>query len=252
MKPKLVVLVVALLLLAMVPALVMAQGRAKPAQTGTVVLDFSQAIGPQLDAQMGVSSKTGNPRSLGMIQLAPRTGSNIQPNAVYALLNDGFEAPWAATNWAFGELGLSPVGWDATSYMSRFGDQSLYSAGYNNDPFVNPYYDNDMFSLAFYSMDLQGAKRAQVRFQYKSDTEYYFDTFYWCASADGVTFYCEYFTGSTNDKWRLVKRDSKTDPILKSMLGSPFAYYGFIFESDFSITDRGTFVDPLRVRVWGP
>ncbi len=168
MKPKLVVLVVVLLLLAMVPAMAMAKAPAKPQQTGKVHIDIREPIGPQLDAQMGVSSR--GPRSADtMIRLAPRTGSNVQPNAVYALLNDGFEAPWPGPNWYFGEFGYSPVGWDATSLMSRFGQQSLYSAAYNNDEFANPYYDNDMFSFAVYSMDLQGAQRAQVRFQFKSD-----------------------------------------------------------------------------------
>ena len=36
------------------------------------------------------------------------------------------------------------------------------------------------------------------------------------------------------------------------MLDSPFAYFAFIFESDGSIVDRGTFVDAMRVRAWGP
>ncbi len=249
MKPKMVVVVVVLLLVAMIPALAMAKGQAKPEKTGTVKIDIRQPIGPQLDAQLGVSAR--GPRTAGALTAAaPRGGASIQPNAVYALLNEGFEGSLA--DWEFYELGLSSVGWDSTDYMAKRGQRSLYSAGWWNDPYTNPFYDNDMFSWAMYGMDLQGARRATVRFQYLNDTEFFFDTFYWCGSPDGFNFICEYHTGSTNDKWRLVQLDSRTSPIMADMLDSPFAYWAFVFESDFSIVDRGTFVDALRIRVWGP
>jgi len=233
MKPKLVVLVVVLLLVAMIPALAMAKGQAKPQKTGRITIDIRQPIGPQIDAQRGVTSR--GPRAVGgPLRAAPRATTSVLPNAVYALLNDSFEAPnWPSTlggapGWAFAEFGASPVGWDATDYIAKRGNQSLYSAGWLNDPYVNP------------------------RFQYMSDTEFGYDAFYWCASADGFFFTCEYHTGSTNNTWRLVQMDSKTSPIMAEMLDSPDAAFGFLFESDFIINDRGTFVDALRVRVWGP
>lgn len=258
MKPKFVVVLVVLLLVAMIPALVMAAGQAKPQSTGRITIDIRQPIGPQIDAQRGPTSR--GPRAVGgPLQAAPRvTNLGIQPNAVYALLNTSFEAPnWPSTSgnadgFQFAEFGLSPVGWDATDYLAKRGQQSLYSAGWLNDPYVNPFYDNDMYSWAVYPMDLQGARRAHLRFQFLSDTEFGFDAFYWCASADQFVYTCEWHTGSTNDKWRLVQLDSRTSPLLASMLDEPFAAVGFLFESDFIIVDRGTFVDPLRVRVWGP
>ena len=124
MKPKLVVLVVVLLLIAMVPALVMAKGGAKPEKTGTVMIDTRQPIGPQLDAQLGVSSR--GPRPAVSVTLAPRASQSILPNAVYGLLNDGFEN--GASGWLFFENGLSPVGWDPTTLDSKRGQYSLYSA----------------------------------------------------------------------------------------------------------------------------
>lgn len=256
MKPRFVVLLIVVLLLAMVPALVMAQSQAKPQQTFKVVIDIRQPLGPQLDAQLPASPR--GPRTAGVLTTAPRGNQAIQPNAVYGLLNDGFEAPgWPSTiggapGWSFFEAGFSPVGWDSTDYLRKRGAQSLYSAGYLNDPYVNPYYDNDMESGAFYFMDLQGARRLQVRFQYLSDTEYFFDAFLWCGSPDGFVFTCNLHTGSTNDKWRLVQMDSRNDPILQDMLDEPFAAFGFVFLSDFSVVDRGTFVDAMRIRAWGP
>ncbi len=257
MKAKMVVLVVVLLLVAMIPALAMAKGQAKPQKTGRITIDIRQPIGPQIDAQRGVTSR--GPRAVGgPLLAAPRATSAILPNAVYALLNTSFEAPnWPSTSgnadgFVFAEFGASPVGWDATDYIAKRGNQSLYSAGWLNDPYTNPYYDDDMYSWAVYPMDLQGARRAQARFQYMSDTEFGYDAFYWCASADGFSFTCEYHTGSTNNTWRLVTLDSRNSPVMAEMLDEPFAAFGFLFESDFSIVDRGTFIDPLRVRVWGP
>ena len=248
MKAKMVVLVVVLLLVAMIPALAMAKGGAKPEATGTVRIDIRQPIGPQLDAQLGVSSR--GPRPAGSVTLASRAAQGIQPNAVYGLLNESFEN--GASDWLFFEDGLSSVGWDPTTLDSKRGQYSLYSAAYDNDEFTNPFYDYDMFSGAFYEMDLQGARRVQMRFQFKNDSEFGYDYFYYCVTTDMFNFYCGYHTGSTNDKWRLVTIDSRTDPVLASMLGEPFVYFGYIFESDFIINDRGAFVDMLRIRAWGP
>ena len=251
MKAKMVVLVVVLLLVAMVPALVMAGGQAKPEKTASVRIDIRQPLGPQLDAQLGVSSR--GPRAVNAVVAPSSRGPAAQPpqpNAVYGLLNEGFEN--GVSNWGFAEYGFSSVGWDVTDYMAKRGQYSLYSAGYFNDPYVNPFYDNDMFSWAWTDMDLQGARRVQIRFQHRTDTEFFWDTFYYCVSSDGFFYDCGYFTGSTNGKWRLVTLDSNTNPVVASILDSPFASFAFVFESDFSIVDTGTFVDVLRIRAWGP
>ncbi len=241
-------IVVVLLLLALVPALVSGASQAKPSKTGRVTIDIRQPIGPQLDAQLGVGKA---PRSARMVNLsAPRGGNAIQPNAVYSLLNDSFEN--GTGNWSFGEFGASSVGWDATDYLAKRGNYSLYSAGWWNDPYTNPFYDDNMESWAWTDMDLQGARRIQIRFQHRTDTEFFYDNFYWCGSSDGFFYNCEYFTGSTNGKWRLVQWDSKNNPVAADMLDSPFASFAFIFESDFIFTDTGTFVDPIRIRAWGP
>lgn len=251
MKPKLVVLLVVLLLLAMIPAMAMA-GQAKPEKTVSVVLDARQPIGPQLDAQLGVTSRgprTGNARIVPVSRGPAAQG--IQPRAVLTLINESFEGPTYAP-WYFGEFGLSPVGWDSTDYMSKRGQRSFWSAAFGTDPYVYPYYDDDMESWAWLDLDLTGATRLQIRFQYLSDTELGYDGFFWCVTPDEITYYCQMHTGSTNDKWRLVKLDSKGDPVMASLLGSPDAEFAFIFYSDYIFVDRGTFVDALRIRATGP
>jgi hypothetical protein len=239
-----------LLLVAMVPALVMAGSQAKPEQTASIHIDIRKPLGPQLDAQLGVSAR--GPRSVNAVVVpSSRAAAQApQPNAVYGLLNEGFEGSLSA--WSFGEFGPSPVGWDSTMLDSKRGQYSLYAAAYNNDEYSGPYYDYDMESWAWTDMDLQGARRAQVRFQFKNDSEFGYDYFWWCASADGYNYYCDGHTGSTNGKWRLVTMDSRNNAILANTLDSPFASFAFIFTSDFIINDTGAFVDVLRIRAWGP
>jgi len=250
MKAKMVVLVVVLLLVAMVPALVMAGSQAKPEKTASVVIDIRQPLGPQLDAQLGVSSR--GPRAVNAVVVPSSRGAAAQapqPNAVYGLLNDGFEN--GTSNWSFAEYG-SPVGWDPTTLDSKRGQYSFYSAAYNNDEFSYPFYDNDMESWAWTDMDLQGARRTQIRFQFKNDSELGWDYFLWCVSADGFNYYCDGHTGSTNGKWRLVTMDSRNNATLADALGSPFASFAYLFYTDSSIVDTGAFVDVLRIRAWGP
>ena len=57
MKPKLLVFVVVLLLLAMIPALASAKNPSKPQRNVRVTIDVTQPLGPQLDAQLGATSK---------------------------------------------------------------------------------------------------------------------------------------------------------------------------------------------------
>lgn len=250
MNKKPFVIVVVLLLLAFVPALVMANGQAKPAKTVKIVLDASQPLAPQIEAQLGAKPNAPGTAQARVVTVGRGPAAQgPKPNAVLVNLNESFENGTA--NWGFAELGFSPVGWDPTTLARKRGQYSFYSAAYNNDEFVNPYYDNDMESLAWTTMDLQGARRLQIRFQYMSDTEFGYDYFFWCISPDQVNYECGGHTGSTNDTWRLVKLDSRGDPVMASLLDSPNAELLFVFYSDFSIVDRGTFVDALRIRATG-
>jgi len=251
MKTKQFVLLVVVLLLAMIPAVAMAKSQAKPEQSVSVVIDRRQPLGPQLDAQLGVSSR--GPRSVNAVVVSPSRGpvaQGPQPNAVYGLVNEGFEG--SVPGWYFYEGGLSSVGWDTTTLLRKRGLRSLYSAGYNNDEFSNPFYEDDMESWAYTYMDLQGARRLNIRFQFQNDSELGYDYFLWCGSADSFNYYCDGHTGSTNGKWRLVQMDSRNNATLASMLDSPYASFAYIFVSDYSNVDRGAFVDVVRIRAWGP
>lgn len=248
MKPKVVILLVFVLLLAMVPALVMAQSQAKPQHTFRVVIDSRLPIGPQIAAVLGGSKPGGNAPA----QSAPAK-LGIQPKAVQVLLNEGFEGAWpAGTGWTIYDLSFSGYNWGATDYIRKRGQQSAWSAGDGGDPYFWPYYENYMETVADYPMDLTYANRGSVRFQFRSDTEYFWDAFLWCGSPDQIWYYCNGHTGSTNGTWRLVNMNLNNVPGYGSILGEPYAAFALWFYSDFSIVDAGTYVDALRIRATGP
>ena len=99
---------------------------------------------------------------------------------------------------------------------------------------------------------MEGGRRGQAPVQYKNHTEFGYDFFLGGDPAKKWALYCDYHTGSTNNTWRLVKVDSRTNPYLADALDEPQVYFGFLFFSDGSIVDRGTFVDVAHIRAWGP
>jgi hypothetical protein len=247
MKPKLVVLVVVLLLVAMIPALVMAGSGAKPSKTFTVVIDRRLPIGPQLAGQLGTKPDAPVATAVRPVALG------IQPRAVQVLLNEGFEGAWpAGTDWQVNDFsGFGNPTWGATDFLSKRGQQSAWSSGDSYNPAFD-YYENYTYAWAEYPMDLSNATKGTVRFQFLSDTEYFYDAFLWCGSPDFINYYCSGHTGSTNNKWRLVNMNFNNVPGYGSILGEANAGFALILYSDSSISDRGAFVDALRIRATGP
>ncbi|MBP6016836.1 MAG: hypothetical protein KA586_08960 [Candidatus Promineofilum sp.] len=254
MKPKLVVLVVVMLLLAMVPALAMAQNRAKPEKVISMQIDRRQPVMPQIRAALG--APIGAPKAEA--PAAPRRGGpaalGIQPNAVFGLLKEGFEGPWPNGNWLVWDFSFTDVCWGTTDYDQRYGQYSAWVAagcpsGY--DPSSYPYYVDNMETLMEYPMDLQGARRARLQFHWKNDSEYGYDFFLMCASHDQYLYYCDVHTGSTNGKWRFSKIDLKNFQG-ENFLNDPDFSFGYVFLSDFIFSDyEGAYVDAIRLRAFG-
>lgn len=252
MKPRLIILVVVLLLVAMIPALVMAQSQAKPGQIVSFTIDRRLPAGPQIQAALGASigaPKAAAPAAASR-QLPAALG--IQPNAVQGLLNESFEGPWPTDpNWLLWDFSFSGYTWGATDYVRKRGQQSAWVAGTGGDPYAYPYYVDGMDSWMDYPMDLSAANKGNARFQYRNDSEFGYDYFVWCGSHDGFFFDCQGHTGSTNGKWRLVKINLANFEGENYLGDSGFVFtWGFI--SDGSIVDEGSYVDAVRIRATGP
>lgn len=264
MKPKLVVIVVVLLLLAMVPALAMAQNRAKPEKVISFQIDRRQPVAPQIQAALGAplvsKGQAATPRDIP-VPAAPSgapAALGIQPNAVYGLLKEGFEGPWPNGNWQVWDFtGFGTyVCWGTTKYDQRYGLYSAWPAAacdYGLDPSYYPYYVDYMDTWMDYPMDMQGVRRARLQFHWKNDSEYGYDYFLMCASHEGFIFYCDAHTGSTNDKWRFAKLDLKNFQGQNFLDDPGFLFtWGFVSDSSVSYGYEGAYVDAINLRAWGP
>jgi len=248
MKPRLLILLAVVLLLAMLPALVMAQGQ-RGNRTGQFVMNAANPRPPQLAA-----AKPGAPAASARPAAPIRTV--IRPNAVYGLLNEGFENPWPTVAWYVYEVSpYHDLCWGADDHMPYKGHMSAWIAagcGDGYDPDVYPFYADDMWTEMVYPMDLSGVRSASVRFQYNSDVEFGYDFFYWCASPDyGSNWYCNFQTGDTR-RWRQVNVDLANVPGYGSMLGAPGFGFMWGFYSDGSVTYEGTYVDAIKIKAVGP
>jgi len=256
MKPKLVVLVVVLLLLAMVPALAMAKSEAKPSKAIHFTLDRSQPIQPQIQAALGANAPAPKPGAPAAA--APRPTSvalGIRPNAVQGLVNEGFEGLWPSGNWIVWDFSGLDLCWGTTDYVHKRGHYSAWpAAGCANgyDPSTYPYYVDNMETWMDYPMDLSNATNGYVRFQFRNDSEFFYDYFVWCASHDGMNLDCNAHTGSTNGTWRLVNINLRNFYGENYMGDQDFLFtWGFISDSSFS-DFGGAYVDAIRIRATGP
>jgi len=250
MKPRLVVLLAVGLLLAMVPALALAQGRTAREQSGAFVARGGMPFYmPQGGTKLAASA--ARPVTL------PRFGPGVQAAGFKAVVPEGFENSWPNGAWWVDEYsGVHDLCWGAVARHPRKGFMSAWPAagcfdGY--DPNGYPYYANDMDTWMYYPMDLGGANRGSVRFVFRNDSEVSYDYFYWCATPDfGSNWYCNYHTGSTGGRWRTVNTNLANVPGYGSMLGAPGFAFAWGFYSDSSFTLEGPYVDAILIKAVGP
>ena len=118
---------------------------------------------------------------------------------------------------------------------------------------VDPYYyfyPNNMNSwMVNGPFSTVGARYGKLSFKYWNQSEYGYDFFYWCASADGTNFYCMRHTGNSGG-WRSGALNLKAVPGYGNMLGDPTVWAAWVFTSDGSIVDDGAFVDNAAVKAW--
>jgi hypothetical protein len=254
MKSRVIVIVTVLFLLALIPALATARGAAAPQKLGTMVIQRGQALAPLPGAVKGTQA-TDKLAPATVLPLSAPEKLGVQPRAVYGLVKEGFENGFPTGDWIVWDFSGIGSCWGADDYKPKRYHMSAWVArdcANGVDP-QSYYYPNYMDTWMDYPIDLQGAKKADVRFQYWNKSEYAFDFFVWCASPDGgATFYCNSHTGSTNGKWRVGKLNLAAVPGYGSMLGLPNVVVTWGFVSDFSIVDEGAFVDQISITVKGP
>lgn len=258
-RSKMLVVVLALLLMALIPVLAAAGSMER---TGWVVLHNRNAPGNPL-AEAGIvkatvqnSAKTV-PGGEAVLPASETEKLGLAPTAPDGILlnyKEGFEGVWPNGGWIVDDLNGGTGGnvcWDDDDYKHKKGYWSAWAANGCADG-VDPqyyYYYNDMASWTDYLFNTVGAKSGSVKFNYWNNSEYGYDYFYWCASVDYSTWYCKYHTGSTNNKWKTGKINLKKIPGFGSMLGYSYVYVGFGFSSDSSVVYDGAFIDEVAFKV---
>lgn len=258
-RSRMLVVVLALLLMTLIPVLASAQS---PEKTGSFIIRNRNAPGNPL-AGAGIAKATQQLDTAKPVPQAALPSGVAQllgpaPNTrVGTLLNykEGFEQVWPFyPEWVSYDADGPYNGeycWGQNDFISFKGDMSIWPAAGCWDG-VDPtyyYYPNDTNSWTDYVMSTMGARKANVNFRYWNQSEYGWDYFYWCASVDYWTWYCDYHTGDTG-KWRKGRIDLRNVPGYGSMLNEPAVFIAFGFTSDSIITDDGPFVDDVRFLLW--
>ena len=108
-----------------------------------------------------------------------------------------------------------------------------------------------MFAWVIYGpFSLTDATAAELTFDWWSDTEYDYDAFFWGASTNGEDYYGNIVTGDWASWTAGELLDLSTVPTLGNLLGKDQVWIAFVFGSDSSITDKGSFVDNVLLRKW--
>jgi hypothetical protein len=260
-RSRLLVVVVVLLLVALVPVLAMAQSMEKVGTTKLVKGERATPItgapkaAEQLDTAKNVPGAANQvlPASEAeKMGLAPDA-----PDAILHKIKEGYEGVWPNGLWFTFDNNGSGNGsycWDDDDYLHKKGYWSAWAANGCADG-LDPqyyYYPNNTDSWMVYGpVSTVGAKAGNVKFSYWNNSEFGWDYFYWCASVDYSNWYCNYHTGSTNNKWKTGKLNLKKVPGYGSMLGYNYVYIAFVFQSDSIVVSDGPFVDEVSITVKG-
>ena len=133
--------------------------------------------------------------------------------------------------------------WDDDDFKPHLNYWSAWVAngGANGvDPQYNNYANNMDSWMMYGPFDLSGCSAADFEFYYWNKSEANYDFFGWGASPNGSNVYGWQLSGS-QESWNYVDFD------LAQYLGDSSVWLTFIFRSDGSNTDIGTFVDDIAL-----
>jgi hypothetical protein len=192
------------------------------------------------------------PSDAAKLAIAPN--SPATPSAYVYYVRETFEGVWPTGKWyTFDNNGGTggQVCWDDDDWIHFKGSWSGASMnGCANG--VDPnyyYYPNNMDSwMVNGPFSTVGARAGKLNFKYWNQSEKNWDYLWWCASANGSTFYCVRVSGNSNG-WKSGNLNLKNVPGYGNMLGDPSVWAAWRFTSDGSFVDDGAFVDNAAVVV---
>ncbi len=250
-RSKWMVVILVLLLAAMVPVLVMAQGGER---TGTVKLVRGERPQPVTDVARA-AAPVAAPKAV--LPRTPAQKLGLAPAETHFRVREGFEATWPNGPWdTFDNNGATggDLCWDDENWIAFKGSWSAWAAGGcadGLDPNFDYYVDYMDSWMTIGPFSTEPADAGHLTFRYWNNSEEGWDYFYWCASVDGWNWYCNYHTGTTNGRWKIGRLNLNNVPGYGSMLGYPDVWVAFIFQSDSIISYGydGPFVDNVHLRI---
>jgi hypothetical protein len=192
---------------------------------------------------------SGETRGPQQAYQAPDVAALLSPLEWQPLLYEGFEGAfpgdWVLEDWS--DDGFQRT-WGGTDYGYYYGDWSIWPAAYGADaldPWVTTWYTDNLNSwIVRGPFDFGTMSDVFVSFGLYYHTEPDWDWMHFCASIDGLNFYCDYWSG-WSEGW--------TDQAywLTSYAGYSQVWLAWVFQSDSSISSGyyGPYVD--EIWVWG-
>lgn len=255
-KRFLVVLLLSLFVLVMAVAVVAADDPVEKIDTGVLVLGQPFVpTGAVKDDNAADATKDAR-----ILPAAPAKKLGVAPaletptaKVVYKV-RETFEGVWPNGNWyTYDNNGATGgyVCWNDNSWIhfrGRWSGASAAGCANGIDPYTQ-YYPNNMSSwMVNGPFSTVGAKVGKLNFKYWNQSELNFDYLWWCASPDGVNFYCMRHSGNSGG-WRSGLLNLKNVPGYGNMLGDPTVWAAWVFTSDISNVDDGGFVDNAGIVV---
>jgi hypothetical protein len=183
-------------------------------------------------------------------ELPPQLNSQIGPNAPVTknvIKSEGFECGIPADFVLSGD----PT-WGATTYRKYEGARSAYCVG-SSVPAPGPYPDDAFAWMTYGPFSLQDAQDARLGMRAWINTEAGYDFFWIVASTDGLNWTGYRLSGNwaglTADEWLHMAvsfSDLSNMPISDpAMIGQSQVWFATIFESDYSVTYEGVYLDNI-------
>jgi hypothetical protein len=168
------------------------------------------------------------------------------------ILTENFEGPFPGGAWEVrdNDTDSGRYYWGKRNCRNHGGSFSAWSVGAGDTTLsCGSNYPNDVYAWMVYGpFSLADATAADLKFDWWSDTEYGYDAFFWGASTDGDEYFGTIVTGDWSSWTTGQLLDLSDVPTLGDLLGEDQVWIAFMFGSDSSITDKGSFVDNVLLR----
>lgn len=224
-------------------------------------------------AESKAETKEGAQTAEGALLPAPLPGQELYPaqpdvdtaatsaeattpdsaSATVTLLQEDFDGTFPTGNWRVFDQDGTKNGeyyWDDDDARAYNGSNSAWVAngGVNGlDPAFYNYPDNLHTWMIYGPFDLSDASSASLTFSYWNVSEMKYDFLGWYASPNGNDFYGMRVSGNSQG-WKPVTLNLASAPVVGNLLGDSSVWIAFRFISDSNTTDRGAFIDQVRVQ----